>query len=325
MAEVTQFLINHGLPIIFGIVFLEQLGVPIPSVPWLLAAGALSSTGQFNLPLGVAAAVIACLIADFIWFYLGRRRGNQVLGLLCRISLEPDSCVRRTLNVYTRYGMKGVVVAKFLPGMSTVTPPLAGMSGAGAGRFLFFDGVGSLLYCGAFILLGYFFSSQIAQIAGAIVNIGGGALTLLVVCCALYIAYKYWQRRRLLRELRMARITVEELRKKVDAGEKPVILDLRSRAELEFDPHVISGAIHLDMAEFGKRHQEFPRDRDIILYCSCPNEESSARMALQFHRKGFTRVRPLLGGIDAWRSNKFPLEIWAATVTSINQNQRAMT
>lgn len=314
MSETTQFLINHGLPLVFAAVFLEQMGLPLPAIPWLLAAGALSATKQFNMPLGIGAAVVACLIADTFWFYLGRHRGNQVLGFLCRISLEPDSCVRRTLNVFTRYGMPGVVVAKFLPGMSTITPPLAGMSGINAGRFLLFDGLGSLLYGGVFLLMGYFFSHQIAQIGMAIAHIGGSALSLLVAISALYIAYKYWQRQRLLHELRMARITVEELRQKLDAGEKPVILDLRSRTELELDPSVISGAVHLDLDEFTKRHHEFPHDRDIIIYCSCPNEVSSARVALQFHRKGFTRVRPLLGGIDAWRNNKFPMEDWTTAV-----------
>jgi membrane protein DedA with SNARE-associated domain/rhodanese-related sulfurtransferase len=308
----SQFLINHGLPFVFAAVFLEQMGLPLPAVPCLLAAGALAATRQFNLPLGIGIAVIACLVADFFWFYLGRHRGNQVLGLLCRISLEPDSCVRRTMNVFTRYGMRGVVVAKFVPGMSTITPPLAGMSRIGAGRFLLFDGLGSLLYCGVFILLGYFFSKQMAQIGVAVSHISGSALSLLVVLSVLYIAYAYWRRQHLLRELRMARITVEELRQKLEAGETPVILDLRSRAELELDSFVISGAVHVQLDEVEQRRHEFPHDRDIIVYCSCPNEESSARVALSLQRKGFTRVRPLLGGIDAWSENNLPTEAWTA-------------
>src|SRR5690242_13561970 len=141
MSQTTQFLINHGLPLVFAAVFVEQMGLPLPALPWLLAAGALSAAGKFNLLLGLAATLFACLAADAFWFYLGRYRGNQVLALLCRISLEPDSCVRRTQNVFTKYGLRGVLVAKFLPGMSTVAPPLAGMYGIGAGRFLFVDGV----------------------------------------------------------------------------------------------------------------------------------------------------------------------------------------
>lgn len=316
MSDPTSFLIQHGLPFVFAAVFLEQMGLPLPAFPWLLAGGALAAAGHFHLVLGIIVAVIACLVADAFWFYLGRYRGNQVLGLLCRISLEPDSCVRRTLNAFTRHGWRGVVAAKFLPGMSIITPPLAGMSGIAAERFLLFDGLGSLLYCGCFIFLGYCFSSRIAQIGAAVTHIGGGALSLFLGFLALYVAYKFWQRQRLLNELRMTRITVEELRDKLDAADKPVILDLRSRAELELNPSIISGAIHVELDEVANRHHEFPRDRDIILYCSCPNEVSSARMVLLLHRKGFTRVRPLKGGIEAWRKNNYPLEKWTASVTT---------
>ncbi|HWX20747.1 MAG TPA: DedA family protein/thiosulfate sulfurtransferase GlpE [Candidatus Binatia bacterium] len=308
MTQTSQFLINHGLPLVFAAVLVEQMGLPLPALPWLLAAGALSAAGKFSLPLGLGVTVMACLVADAIWFYLGRYRGNQVLGLLCRISLEPDSCVRRTQNLFTKYGLRGVLVAKFLPGMNTVAPPLAGMSGIGAGRFLFVDGVGSFLYAGCLLGFGYLFSHQVEQIGAAITRIGGSALSLIIGLAVLYVAYKYWQRRRLLHELRTARITVAELREKLDAGETPLILDLRSTAALEQDPVLIQGAIHLNLDEIEKRQSEFPRDRDIILYCSCPNEVSSARLALWLQRKGFSRVRPLLGGIDAWREQNHPIE-----------------
>lgn len=320
MSHTNQFLIAHGLPIVFGAVILEQLGLPLPAAPVLMAAGALSTAGEFNLPLGIVLAIIACLIADALWFYLGKYRGNQVLNFLCRISLEPDTCVRRTLNVFTRYGMRGVVVAKFLPGMSTVTPPLAGMNRISAGRFFFFDGVGSLLYCGSFFLVGCLFSNQLTQIGEAMSHIGSSALTLFGAFAVLYIAYKYWQRQRLLHELRMARITVDELHQKVDDGENPVILDLRSKEELELDPSIISGAIHLGVDDVAKRQHEFPHDRDIIVYCACPNEVSSARVALSLHRQGFTRVRPLLGGIDAWRKNNYPMGVWTTTTTVTSSN-----
>src|SRR5258708_16716011 len=137
MTATSQFVINHGLPLVFAAVFVEQIGLPLPALPWLLAAGALSAAGKFNLLWGLCVTVIACLAADAIWFYLGRYRGNQVLSLLCRISLEPDSCVRRTQNIFTKYGLRGVLVAKFLPGMNTVAPPLPPMSAITPPRFLF--------------------------------------------------------------------------------------------------------------------------------------------------------------------------------------------
>jgi membrane protein DedA with SNARE-associated domain/rhodanese-related sulfurtransferase len=318
--ETSQFLIRHGLPLVFAAVFVEQMGLPIPALPLLLAAGALSAAGKFSFALGIAATVIACLIPDVFWFYLGRYRGNQVLNFLCRISLEPDSCVRRTQNVFTRYGMRGVVVAKFFPGMSTVAPPLAGMAGVPIGQFLFFDGFGALLYGSSLLCLGYLFSNQIEQIAAALSHVGGGALSLMVGLAVLYVTYKFWQRRRLLRELRMARITVAELRQKLEAGENPVILDLRSRAELERDPSIIQGAIHLVLDEIEERRHEFPQDRDIIVYCSCPNEATAAKVALLLQRHGFTRVRPLLGGIDAWREGNHPMEVRLKSSQLPNEN-----
>jgi rhodanese-related sulfurtransferase len=213
-----------------------------------------------------------------------------------------------------------VVVAKFVPGMSTIAPPLAGMSGIGAGRFLLVDGLGSLLYGSCFILLGFLFSAQIQRIVSVLSSVGGSALGLMAGLIVLYIAYKYWQRQRLLHALRVARITADELHQMLETGESPVILDLRSHAELELDPTIIRGATHLVLEDIEKRHHEFPRDRDIIVYCSCPNEVTSARVALQLHRKGFTRVRPLLGGIDTWRNLNYPMETRnasAATVTVI--------
>jgi len=309
MNEALEFLVRHGAAVLFAAVFIEQMGVPLPAMPWLVAAGALAGTGQLSGLVALSAATFGSLVADLIWFYLGRHYGNRVLKLLCRISLEPDSCVRRTQNVFTRYGMKGIVVAKFLPGLSTLAPPLAASSGVSVRRFFLFDAAGSLLYAGSFIVLGIVFSRQLQQVLDALGSLGGGALALLAALVALYIGHKYFQRHRLLRELRTARITVDELHGKLEAGEKPLILDLRPHEELEQNPSLIRGALHMTMDEIERRQQEIPRDRDIILYCSCPNEVSSARAALLLQRRGIARVRPLQGGIDAWRERNYPMEL----------------
>lgn len=301
MTDISQFLIKHGAPFLFAAVFVEQIGLPIPALPWLLAVGALSAAGKFNPLLAIGITVLACAPADAFWFFLGRRRGHQVLRLLCRITLEPDSCVRRTQNIFVRYGIRGIIAAKFLPGFGTMIPPLAGMSGVSATRFLLMDAVGSLIYATCFVGLGFIFSNQIEQIGAALSQIGGSAIALLVGLAAGYIGFKYWRRRRLLKQLRMARITVSELRQKQKAGENLFILDLRSREELERGPAVIEGAVHFEISEVESRYSEIPTDRDIVLYCACPNEVTSARVALLLRRKGITRVRPLLGGIDAWR------------------------
>ncbi|PYJ87881.1 MAG: sulfurtransferase [Verrucomicrobia bacterium] len=308
MTETLGFLVRHGPAVLFAAVFVEQMGVPLPAAPWLLAAGALAATDNINWFAALASATFGSLLADLIWFYLGRYGGHRVLDLLCRISLEPDSCVRRTQDVFTRYGMRGVVAAKFIPGLSTLAPPLAGSSGVSAPRFFLFDGLGSFLYPASFMLLGALFSRQLEEVIAALASLGSGALGVVIALVALYIGYKYYQRQRLLKELRMARITVDELHQKLETGENPIILDLRSHAELERDPSLIRGARHMTMEEVKLWQHEIPRDRDIILYCSCPNEVTSARTALLLHRNGIRRVRPLLGGIDAWRERNYPTE-----------------
>ena len=312
--DIAQFLTKHGLPLVFGAVFIEQIGIPLPAMPWLLAVGALSAAGNFSPWQAIGLTFLACILPDAIWFYLGRSRGNRVLGFLCRISLEPDSCVRRTENLFTRYGLRSLVVAKFLPGfISTVAPPLAGMSKMSFSRFLFFDGLGSLLYGICFVMLGYFFTNQIQQITDALAGIGGKALGLLALLLGGYVGVKFWQRQRILRELRMARITVSDLHKKQQAGESLTILDLRSSAALQEDPGIIPGAIHTSLDEIKTGNHKLPRDREIVVYCSCPNEATAARVALLLQRSGFKNVRPLLGGIDAWREQKYPLVV-AATL-----------
>ena len=308
MNETIEFLVRHGAVVLFAAVFVEQMGVPLPAAPWLLAAGALAGAGKMNWMVALASASIGSVAADLIWFYLGRRYGNRILRLLCRISLEPDTCVRRTEGVFTRYGMKGLVAAKFIPGLSTLGPPLAGSSGVSAPRFLFFDGLSSFLYVGCFVLAGVLFSRQLEQIINALAGLGRGALGVVAALAALYIGFRYWQRRRLLRELQMARITVDELHQRQEAGDSLVVLDLRSHFELEQDPAVIRGALHVTMDELSLRQRDIPRDRDIILYCDCPNEVSSARMALRLRQEGIVRVRPLLGGIEAWRERNYPME-----------------
>jgi membrane protein DedA with SNARE-associated domain/rhodanese-related sulfurtransferase len=311
MTEILDFLTHHGPTVLFAAVFVEQIGIPLPASPWLLAAGALGATGKPHWYSALAAGASGSLLADAIWFYLGRHRGQQVLNFLCRVSLEPDSCVRRTQDLFTRYGMRGVIAAKFVPGLSTLAPPMAGNSGMAAPRFFFFDGLGSLLYAGVFILIGTIFSRQLDQVLAGLDRLGTGAVALVVGLLALYLGYKFYQRHRLLKELRMARITVDELNQRLETGEYVTILDLRSSAEVERNPLLIRGARHMTMEELKTHQSEIPRDRDIILYCSCPNEVSSARMALLLQRSGFTRVRPLLGGLDAWREKNYPTELRA--------------
>lgn len=319
MIQAPHFL-SHCVFIIFGTVFLDQMGLPFPAVPWLLAAGAVAASQKWRLAVGLVVIVVACLIADAIWFFLGRYRGNQVLHLLCRLSLEPDSCVRRTRNLFQKYGLRGLVVAKFLPGMSTVAPPLAGLSGMATGRFLLVDSLGAALYGACFLGLGYCFSAQIAHISAAFGQTEGGFFLLVIAPTTAILACRYWQRRNLLRRLRTPRMTAEELRHKLETDRNLVVLDVRSLAALRQDPVLIQGATHLSIEDIENNHFEIPLDRQVVVYCSCPNEVSSAQIALRLQRKGLNRVTPLLGGLDAWRAQNYPLARWASGAAGTMEN-----
>lgn len=308
MDDVTQFLIRHSSLVLFAAVFSEQIGLPIPAVPVLLAAGALAGAGKMNFGMAVGLGVAACLVGDFIWYYLGRYRGRHILNVLCRISLEPDSCIRRTETFFGRHGMWSLVFANFIPGLSTVTPALAGLFGVSVERFLFYTGLGALLWTVAFIAPGYLFGDQLEWFAEQAARFGGSFVVLIVGALALYIAYKYIHRQLLLRKLRIARITADELKQMMENGHETVIVDLRQPLDIQADPYTIPGALRMAMEELEQRHQEIPRDRDVILYCACPNEATAARMALLLKKNGITRVRPLAGGVEAWRERNYPLQ-----------------
>lgn len=304
----VQCLVDHSASLLFWVVFLEQAGLPIPAIPLLIAAGALVGAGKMSVGIALLVPVAASLPPDLAWYYLGRIKGGKVLGFLCRISLEPDSCVRSTENLFLRHGARALLMAKFIPGFSTVAPPLAGIVGMTAATFLFYDIVGALIWTGVSAGVGALFSNQLEYLAGLFDQAGGLLLTVLLVGLAGFIGYKFYHRQRFLRQHRMAKISVDELKQRLDAGEPVTVVDVRHPLTLELDPEVIPGALDFTLEEIEHRHHEIPRDRDIVLYCSCPNEVSSARTALLLKKKGVHRVRPLEGGLDAWRERKFPVK-----------------
>ena len=268
MNEAVQFLLDHGYTLLFIGVFAEQIGLPLPSVLFLLAAGALSATGHFHFATALSLVFLAALSTDIFWYELGRRRGGRVLRFLCRIALEPDSCVRRTEDVFARHGARSLLVAKFIPGLNTVAPPLAGIFLMRFSRFLLFDGLGTFLWATGFMGIGYLFSDQLERIGGYALQLGTWLGVILAGGLAGYILFKYVQRQRFLRQLRIARLTPEELKQKLDAGEDLVIVDLRHSLDFEAEPETIPGAIHLSPDQLEQRHHEIPRDRDVVLYCT---------------------------------------------------------
>ena len=313
MDDATAFLIQHGASILFAVVLAEQVGLPIPAIPLLVAAGALAGAGTLNLWTAVGSAVIAALLGDWLWFELGRRRGHSVLVLLCRIALEPDSCVRRTEQFFLRHGARSLVLAKFFPGLSTITPPLAGIVGIPTAVFFLYDGLGTLIWVGVSIALGYFLADQLetalAYAAHMTPTVGIAALVGLVV----YIAYKGYQRRQL---RRVPRMTVRQLAARLETEKAPMIVDLRS--PIGEGERGIPGALVISSGDLVKRSQELPRDRDIVLYCACPHDASSVHTARLLHEKGLTRVWPLAGGIEAWRALEDEMPVQESPVTAMS-------
>jgi membrane protein DedA with SNARE-associated domain len=268
MAHILPFLLKHGYAVVFAGVLAEVVGVPISSVPLLLAAGALAGSRQLSLSTLTALSLAACLLGDIGWYELGRRRGFSILRLLCRISLEPDSCVRRTEDRFARQGGRALLIAKFVPGLGTAAPPLAGLLRMPMARFLAWDTAGSLLWAGSYLAAGYLFSPELGLLGHYARRLGAALVVLLAAALGIYIGYKYRQRRRFLHDLRVSRISPEELLEKIEGGEKLVIVDLRGAADFDTDASVIPGAVRLPPSELDARHEEIPRDRDIILYCT---------------------------------------------------------
>lgn len=302
--------------VLFAVVFAEQFGLPIPAVPVLLAAGALAGSGKMNLTAALGLSIFACFGGDLAWYYLGRYRGRQALTLLCRISLEPDSCVRRTETLFERHGIRSLVIAKFIPGLSTIAPALAGLFRINIGRFLLYNGLGALLWTVAFVAPGYLFADQIERIATHLAEVGASAAFILGGGVGAYIMYKYFHRHLVLRELRIARISVDDLKQMMDKERDLLIVDLRGALDHEADPYTIPGSVRMTAEELEHRHHEIPRHQEVILFCACPNEATAAKMALLLRDKGITKVRPLAGGIDAWRARGFPLEAQDSVVES---------
>jgi membrane protein DedA with SNARE-associated domain/rhodanese-related sulfurtransferase len=298
--QLISLIEQYGLFIVVGNVLLDQLGFPVPAVPTLMVAGAMSSGGQ--LPMGEVFlfSVLACLVADCGWYLVGQIYGIRVLKTLCRISLEPDSCVSEPQTRFERWGVNALVIAKFVPGLAIIAPPMAGAMRIGWTKFVILSSAGGILWVSVGLGLGMLFHSQIESLLAHLDRVGSIAGVSIVLLLAAYIAYKWWERMRFYRTLRMARISVAELYDLIQAGAAPVIVDVRSPTGRALEPRWIPGALHVPLHAVSEHIRELPRDRDIILYCTCPNEASAARVAQILVHNGFKKVRPLHGGLDAW-------------------------
>ena len=294
--------------ILFAWVAAEQGGLPIPAAPVLLAAGALASGHAIRFWLALLWAVAGAVLADVIWFMIGRRRGHAVMRLLCKLSFEPAVCVRRSQDMFVRHPLVTLTVSKFVPGLTILASPLAGQSGMTLRSFLWWDGVGSALWVISLLAAGYFGVGLVAHDVRLMHWSQQFSGVLLVAIIAAVIAWKVIRQRRELRKLEAARVEPYEVKQRLDVGEEFAIVDLRHPVDVLVEPYTLPGAIRLSPEALVANSSMIPRDRDVVLYCTCPNEATAARTALSLRKLGIVRVHPLRGGYDEWKRLGFPLE-----------------
>lgn len=305
MSQLSLLIQNYGVLIVFGTVLLEQFGLPIPAFPILVVAGAMAMEGGASWQLCLLAVLLACLVCDFFWFRAGRYYGKRVLRLLCRISLSPDSCVNQTEDRFRRYGPKSLLVSKFIPGFNAIAAPMSGALGTQTPQFLGFAATGALLWGGTGIAVGMVFHDSVDRVLAALETMGSTALMVLGTLLALFVAYKYVERRRHRASMALPRIDVLELKALIDGGHDPLIIDARSVTAAALEA-AIPGALLYKDCEPGRLMAGLDRNRHIVVYCSCPNDVTAAQVAKEFLANGFHRARPLQGGIDAWNAHHMP-------------------
>jgi membrane protein DedA with SNARE-associated domain/rhodanese-related sulfurtransferase len=304
----THILLAYGYLLLFGWVLVEQFGIPLPATPVLLAAGAMSAEHQISFIVAFLAGLLACMMADTAWFLIGRHYGNHVLRILCKLSLEPTICVRRTQDSFGRRRGTMLMFAKFVPGLATLAAPVAGQNGMGVARFLFFDSIGATLWLLALLGGGRLFGDALKRDPGLLNWVGRFSGVLLLLGILGFFIMRLYRRRMVLKKLVASRLEPEELKAQLDAGEQVYIVDLRHPLELVAEPFTLPSALHFSPDALAARHLEIPRDRDVVLFCTCPSEATAAKTAMTLHRLGIERVRPLRGGYDEWKRLGFPLD-----------------
>jgi len=304
----THILLMYGYLLLFVWVLVEQLGIPLPATPVLLAAGALSVDGPIHFGLALVTGAAAALTADSFWFLVGRRHGHLVMRLVCKLSLEPSTCVRRTQDSFGRRGGLLLAFAKFVPGLGMLAPPVAGQNGMGFASFLLFDGIGASLWVGVLLAIGRLFGAALQRDPSLLNWVGRFSGALLILGILGFFLGRLYRRRVVLRQLAASRLEPQALKEQLEAGEAVYIVDLRHPLELLSDPYTLPGALHFSPQDVTARHQEIPRDRDVVLYCTCPSEATAAKTAMTLLKLGIERVRPLRGGFDEWKKLGYPLD-----------------
>lgn len=309
----TQTVLHFGYAILFIWVALEQLGLPVPSIPLLLTAGTLSATHRMHVEGAMIAVLAACALSDTLWYALGRRFGGRVLRLLCRFSFEASTCVSKTETYFGDHGASTLLFAKFVPGLSTVAAPIAGQTGMSYARFLWYDMAGSVIWAATYLMAGRFFGDVLKRNQEMFHLLSHFAVALVLFMIIAFLLYRVVRQRRFLRRVNELRLDARELKDMLEdvaknGGQLPYIVDLRHPLDYMPDPRVLPGAVRIGPNELARHADRIPLDRDVILYCTCPSEETSAKIAMSLHKLGILRVRPLRGGFDGWKEAGYPLE-----------------
>lgn len=268
MSDAVEFLSRYSYAVLFLWVLGVQLGVPMPASPVLLGVGALAGQGKISFPAALVLSSLGAIAADVSWYEFGRRKGASVLRLICQISLEPDSCVRSTEGVYLRYGAPVLLVAKFIPGLGTVAPPMAGIFRLAQWRFLLYSCGAAVLWSGTYLGLGFAFSKELERALRYVSNVGASLGLLVVVALVGFVAVKWFERRKFMRSLVADRITPEELKARMDENAPVAIVDLRHALDSLADPRTLPGALRIEPEQLEARHKEIPSEGEIILYCT---------------------------------------------------------
>jgi membrane protein DedA with SNARE-associated domain/rhodanese-related sulfurtransferase len=299
MQQVAPVIEQYGLLVVFLNVLLAEGGVPLPAFPILIAATALVTQGRHLVPEIILAGVSGSLTADLAWYWGGKRYGRRVLGLLCRMSLSPDFCVRQTETVFLKVGPWSLLFTKFLPGLSTISVVMAGVTKMSLPFFALLNGIGALLFVGTAVSIGLIFQDAITDILVMFAKLGKYGVSSALAVLGLYVLARWWRRQAFIRQLRLDRITVDELRGLIAEGHKPVILDVRPK-EIRGRDGILPGAVPARPEDMDTILTTYAHDLEIVVYCACPNEASAAIAAKHLKQAGFKKIRPLLGGIDAW-------------------------
>lgn len=297
MPTLIHWLEHIGLTAIFALVLVEQIGLPLPTYPLLVIAGSWSVSGGASTYRITAVAVVAALIADIGWYMAGQHLGSRVLRQLCRLSLEPDSCIVDTEKVFSRFGTKALLFAKYVPGLGAVATAMSGVVGASLPGFVVYDLIGSTLWAGSAVAIGALFHNAVGDVFDELASLGRVGLLLLALLVAAFLGLKFWRRYQFFKELRMSQISVDELARMLSDGSEPTIVDARSAVHREREG-IIPGARDLESVD--RWESTVHSHAEVVVYCACPNEASAARAAKMLIHKGFKHVRPLSGGIHAW-------------------------